>query len=235
MSETVWIIVAVASLLLTFVFWVQASDLKKRQENLRKEMEKLKFRNTDLETHQRKFELKPHTLKNILANIKAMSNQISRSMDSLSFLLEYIFENNENHFATVKDEVDFIKGYIVLQENFTVGIKNVQLDVSLIEGQNPFYEKPVIPHLITAYLIENAFKHGDSSHPEFLAITIKLQGDFFEIEVRNKVRKEYNSEHVGIGLSNMKSRLRHLKDGKHTYVASRIEDEYHVKLTLKLK
>lgn len=234
-KETVLLIVAGVSVLLLLYYLVSYQSLKKSQIHLRKEFEKLKFRNTDLETHQRKFELKPHTLKNILANIKEMSNQISRSMDSLSSLLEYIFENSEEHYASIQDEVDFIKGYITLQDNFTIGIKNAKFDESLLDEHNPNYHKKVIPHLVSAYLIENAFKHGDSSHPDFLYIQVKLDGDIFEINVTNKIRKNYTPQKVGIGLSNMKSRLRHLNDGKYKYECSQTEEEYKSKLILNLK
>jgi len=234
MSEWYWVVISVLILFL-LILLAGYNALQKRQDNLRKELEKLKYRNTDLETHQRKFELKPHTLKNILANIKEMSNQISRSMDSLSFLLEYIFENSEEHYTSIQNEVDFISGYITLQDNFTIGIKNATLDKSLLDDQNPYYQKKLIPHLVSAYLIENAFKHGDSSHPNFLNIQVKLQDNIFEIEVRNKIRKNYKPEKTGIGLSNMKSRLRHLNDGKYTYVHTQTDDEYTAKLMLILK
>lgn len=209
-------------------------DLQKRQDNMRKELEKLKFRNTSLETNQLKFALQPHTLNNILGNIKAMSNQISRSMDSLSSIMEYIFYHGEEHYASVEDEVNFIRSYLKLQDAFSKEINNSKLDLSLLDENNMNYSKKVLPHLITAYLIENAYKHGDVNHPDFLNIKLILEDDFFEIEVRNKVRKNYVSHKTGIGLSNMKSRLRHLKDGKHTFSSEQIDDEYIVKLKIKL-
>lgn len=228
-----WIIGVLVLLLL--VILINNYDLQKRQENLRKEFEKLKMRNTSLETQQLKFALQPHTLNNILANIKAMSNQISRSMESLSSLLEYIFYHGEDHFASVEEEVEFIRGYLRLQDAFTKDINNVKLDLSLLDENNTNYSKSVLPHLITAYLIENAFKHGDVHHPEFLKIHIRLEENAFEIEVRNKVKKNYDNPKTGIGLSNMKSRLKHLKEGKHTFVSSQVEDEYTVNLKINLK
>lgn len=221
----------VLACLVIYAFYDQ---MKMRQENMRKELEKLKFRNTDLETKQLKFALQPHTLNNILGNIKAMSNQISRSMDSLSSIMEYIFYHGDEHYASVEDEVDFIRSYLRLQDAFSKEINNTQLDLSLLDENNPNYSKKALPHLVTAYLIENAYKHGDVNHPDFLNIKLKLEEDFFEIEVRNKVRKNYVNHKTGIGLSNMKSRLKHLKDGKHTFVSDQIEDDYMVKLKIKL-
>lgn len=228
-----WIIGVLVLLLLAFWFYNQ--DLQKRQENLRKEFEKLKMRNTSLETQQLKFALQPHTLNNILGNIKAMSNQISRSMDSLSSIMEYIFYHGDEHYASVEDEVDFIRSYLKLQDAFSKEINNAKLDLSLLDENNLNYSKKVLPHLITAYLIENAYKHGDVNHPEFLDIKLILDEEFFEIEVRNKVRKNYANPKTGIGLTNMKSRLKHLKEGKHNFRAEQVDDEYIVNLKIKLK
>jgi hypothetical protein len=182
-----------------------------------------------------KFALQPHTLNNILGNIKAMSNQISRSMDSLSSIMEYIFYHGDEHYASVEDEVDFIRSYLKLQDAFSKEINNTKLDLSLLDENNLNYSKKVLPHLITAYLIENAYKHGDVNHPEFLKIQIRLEENAFEIEVRNKVKKNYDNPKIGIGLSNMKSRLKHLKEGKHSFVSSKEEDEYIVNLKINLK
>jgi LytS/YehU family sensor histidine kinase len=229
-----WIIVGVLVVSLFIAFAVY-HDLQKRQENMRKELEKLKYRNTALETQQLKFALQPHTLNNILANIKAMSNQISRSMESLSAILEYIFYHGEDHFASIEDEIEFIKSYLKLQDAFTKEINNVQLDLSLLDENNQNYCKQVLPHLITAYLVENAFKHGDINHPEFLKISIELSENIFVIQVTNKIRRNYNPERTGIGLSNMKSRLKHLKEGKHQFSSDLIGEDYFVKLEINLK
>ena len=234
MADWYWVVVSVLILFLLILF-AGYNALQKRQDNLRKELEKLKSRNTSLETQQLKFALQPHTLNNILGNIKAMSNQISRSMDSLSTIMEYIFYHGDEHYASVEDEVDFIRSYLKLQDAFSKEINNTKLDLSLLDENNLNYSKKVLPHLITAYLIENAYKHGDVNHPEFLKIQIRLEENAFEIEVRNKVKKNYDNPKIGIGLSNMKSRLKHLKEGKHNFRAEQVDDEYIVNLKINLK
>lgn len=228
-----WILIGVLVLFCIIMIYSYV-ELNSRQENLRREFEKMKSKNTSLELQQLKFALQPHTLNNILGNIKAMSNQISRSMDSLSGMLEYIFYHGDEHYVSIKDEVDFIHSYIELQDAFLTEINNVHVNDALIDKDNSHYSKKVLPHLITAYLIENAYKHGDKNHPDFLKVILKLNDQFFEIQVTNKVRKNYANLKTGIGLSNMKSRLKHLKEGKHTFDIEEIDDEYRVKLKIKL-
>lgn len=191
-------------------------------------------KNTSLEMHKLKYALQPHTLNNILANLKAMSNQISRSMDSLSEVLEYIFYHGEDHLVSVEEEVEFIKGYVQLQDAFTKEIDSIQLDLNHLNTDSIRYTEKCIPHLITAYLIENAFKHGDINHPEFLKVSISLSDNNFSIVVRNKTRKNYESRKIGIGLSNMKHRLKILKEGMYNFETNKKEDEFSAALTIKL-
>lgn len=229
------IIVILVLVVVALIFSYSYYELQKRFEKLERGQKKLIERNADLETHQLKFALQPHTLNNILANIKAMSNQISRSMESLSSMLEYIFYHGEDHFASVEEEVEFIRGYLRLQDAFSKEINNVQLNISGLDEYSSNYDKPAIPHLITAYLIENAFKHGDVNHPQFMSIRIELKDSLFIIEVKNKVRPNYTSEKKGIGLSNMQGRLRHLKEGKHKFTSSQVDNDYFVLLEISLR
>jgi LytS/YehU family sensor histidine kinase len=191
-------------------------------------------KNTSLEMHKLKYALQPHTLNNILANLKAMSNQISRSMDSLSELLEYIFYHGEEHLVSVRDEVQFIKGYVQLQDVFTSDIDSIKLDLNHLDTNSKMYSERCIPHLITAYLIENAFKHGDINHPEFLTISLALSDNNFSIVVTNKTRKNYASQKTGIGLSNMQHRLKILKEGMYSFETNKQEDQFTASLTIKL-
>jgi len=228
----------IGGVILVFGFFYYLSGykrLKKSQEHLRKEFEKLKYRNTSLETHQLKYEFDSHTLKNMLAEIKAMSNKISRGIDALSGMLDYIYNHSSDHYSSVEKEVGFVENYINLKNISFNQIKNFEIVKINLDESSPFYTSQSIPHLITTSLVENAFKHGDSHHPEFLKITIQLNEHNFEIEVKNKVRKNYVSAKPGIGLENMRKRLRYLKDGKHNFESQQTEDEYVATLKINLK
>ncbi len=207
---------------------------KKDLDRVIKRNAEISAKNTSLEMHKLKFALQPHTLNNILANLKAMSNQISRSMDSLSDILEYIFYHGEDHMESIENEVEFIKGYVQLQSVFTREIDSIQLNIQHVDQRSSKYSQPLIPHLITAYLIENAFKHGDINHPDFLNVTISSSDKNFSIVVKNKTRPNYESRSKGIGIQNMKQRLKHLKEGKYTFETSKSEDEFTAALTIKL-
>ena len=232
--ETWVIIVFVIFGLLLLTLLALVAYLSKQNERMIRRNAEISAKNTSLEMHKLKFALQPHTLNNILANLKAMSNQISRSMDSLSDILEYIFYHGEDHMESIENEVEFIKGYVQLQSVFTREVDSIQLNIQHVDQRSSKYSQPLIPHLITAYLIENAFKHGDINHPEFLNVTISSSDKNFSIVVKNKTRPNYESRSNGIGIQNMKQRLKHLKEGKYTFETSKSEDEFTAALTIKL-
>ena len=83
-----------------------------------------------------------------------------------------------------------------------------------VDLNSSYYNIECIPHLITAYFLENAFKHGDLNHPEFLRIYISLKNNRFELVVINRVKMNYREKKSGIGLNNMHKRLNLLMQGK---------------------
>jgi LytS/YehU family sensor histidine kinase len=232
--ETWVIILLVVLAILLLVAFGYIAYLQQQNSRMLKRNADISAKNTSLEMHKLKFALQPHTLNNILANLKAMSNQISRSMDSLSEILEYIFYNGEEHLESIENEVEFIRGYVQLQSVFTREIDSIKLDVEHLDERSSKYSEPLIPHLITAYLIENAFKHGDINHPDFLNVTLSSSDNNFSIVVKNKTKRNYESRTKGIGLTNMHQRLKHLKEGKYTFETSKSEDEFTAALTIKI-
>jgi len=79
---------------------------------LQKENSKLQADNALIEAEKLKFQLEPHTLNNLLANLMAISSKLNRGMEALSEILEYIIYKGNAHFVSGEDEVTFIKKYL---------------------------------------------------------------------------------------------------------------------------
>lgn len=187
-------------MLTSIALWVNVEELKKKNDILKEEIK-------ILEAETLKYQLQPHTLLNLFAHMQALSKKISKGWDSLSNSLEYIFYNGENHFVTIKEELHFVENYLTLNKVFLQHIDAVEfIDNSTEEARNS--ESKVIPHLITAYLLENAFKHGDKTAPEFLMVKVIANEEVFEIIVENKFRhSRIKKTREGIGIKNMRKRL----------------------------
>jgi LytS/YehU family sensor histidine kinase len=92
-----------------------------------------------------------------------------------------------------------------------------------------------IPHLITAYFIENAFKHGDTASKDFLIINVELNDCHFRLEVINKIiPSSGTSGRKGIGLSNMRKRLEYLSSDRFFVTFGQHENEYKSELIINL-
>ena len=222
-----FIFIALACLLISVWLYFKFKNERKKKEKLSRAYTKLMADNTLLEAEQLKFQLQPHTLNNILANFKAISNKLNRGMDSLSDTLEYILYKGNKHLVSVEDELHFIKRYLALNDLFISEIDSIKVDESEVNKSSKPYKALCIPHLITAYFIENAFKHGDVNHPEFLKIKIRLTGNEFYMSVTNRIRVNYISKsNGGIGLKNMNKRLELLMDKKYAIDCFKSESDY---------
>lgn len=206
-----------------------------KKEALQKENTNLIAENALLEADQLKFQLQPHTLNNILGNLKVIASKIYKGIDSLSETLEYILYKGNGHLVSVKDEIGFLQDYLRLNELFILEIDNIKVDIEQVNKTSAYYDYPCVPHLITAYFLENAFKHGDVNHKDFLFVNISLINHTFKLTVTNKTTLKQNTGKGGLGLNNMKKRLDLLVGDKYTLDSYYNGAEYHSTLTIQLK
>jgi LytS/YehU family sensor histidine kinase len=213
--------------------YIKLKKEKKLRDAVSKENAKLIADNALLLNEHLKFQLQPHTLNNILANLKVFSNKLNKGLDSLSATLEYILYRGNHHLVSVQDELHFIKKYLELNDLFTNEIDSISLDSTQVITTSKYFYTGCIPHLITAYLVENAFKHGDVNHPQFLRIELTLTDKQFAMKVVNKIKKKPTIGNGGIGLKNMKERLDLLLPGKYEISSSSNEQEYQSTLLIR--
>jgi LytS/YehU family sensor histidine kinase len=214
------------------LLYFKLQKTKKQRDAVCKENAKLIADNALLLNEHLKFQLQPHTLNNILANLKVFSNKLNKGLDSLSETLVYILYRGKNNLVSVQDELNFIKKYLELNDLFTNEIDSISFDITKVIPTSKYFYTGCIPHLITAYFLENAFKHGDVNHPEFLRIELTLNDKQFTMKVVNKIKKKSTTGVGGIGLKNMKERLDLLLPGKYEISNSSNEQEYQTNLLI---
>ena len=222
----------VALIALSIWLYVKLKAERKQRDKLSAENAQLIADNALFEAEHLKFQLQPHTLNNILANLKVIANKLNKGLASLSETLEYILYKGNNHLVSVRDEITFVKEYINLNKLFITDIDMIKENFVEVNTTSKYYSTPCIPHLITAYFLENAFKHGDTNHKDFLSIQIKLTDKEFELKVRNKVNPKPNPGKGGLGLTNMKKRLELLSANKYNIDSQLSNGEYLSTLTI---
>jgi two-component system LytT family sensor kinase len=226
----IYLLIAVAGLCIWL--YLKFKNEQERREKLVKENSQLLANNALLEAEHLKFQLQPHTLNNILANLKLSAAKLNKGMDYLTETLDYILYKGNNHLVSVQDEINFINKYLAINDLFISEIDSIKFDHSQVSCNSKYLTANCVPHLISAYFIENAFKHGDVNHMDFLNIQLKLSDSAFEMNVTNKIRQKPNGAKGGLGLNNMRKRLDLLMPAKYEIKNSCNEQEYISNLTI---
>jgi sensor histidine kinase YesM len=179
-----------------------------------------------LESERLKFQIQPHTINNMLAGMGVMARRLNKGIDALAGTLEYVIYKGEGNLVSIQDELEFVKKYLDLNDTFTNSIDSIKVDHSGLDRLSKYYTSPAIPHLATACLIENAFKHGDNTHPDFLRIRYVLNNEAFEFYVSNRVNANTQVKTGGVGLVNLKKRLDLLTPSRYDLFCERQGDRH---------
>ena len=152
-----------------------------------------------------------------LLELKRMADDLYDEINNVSdFLGDEAYNSDDRVLVPISDEIDMIRNYIKTSHgqntnNILLNVKFINYDFSL-------------PDRITVSMIENAFKHGDTSAPDFMRIDIteKEKGDY-EFVVKNKMRVEDVSKDrklSGLGVQNMKDRIANYNEYNYEYKGS---------------
>ncbi|MCW3085406.1 MAG: signal transduction histidine kinase LytS [Bacteroidetes bacterium] len=203
-------------------------QLKQGYKLLKKENGELLNQIHALELENSKFRLNPHLFKNTLNSIQGYAYRTHQAMEKLGGVLDYILYESNVQYIAIKDELEFVRNFIELNKIKLGPLFDFRFRISVNEG-NPFYDEPLVSPLITAYFIENAFKHAElTSKDAFISILFELNDDEFIFTVSNKINKmPHFNPNSGIGKENMKKRLEILY-GKACSVDYSVLEEVHI-------
>ncbi len=180
----------------------QSIEEKKALEN--------RFLQTQLELKEQelrflKMQIHPHFLFNTLNTLYGFalkkSDQAPEMILKLSSLLDYILYQVEKPFVFLKDEINHIEDYIMLEKS------RFQDSVEIAIIKDNFDDALQIPPMLLLPFVENAFKHGSQIDGR-LKVNISLQVDdkFICFNVENSAKQKVHSK-KGIGLQNIKKRF----------------------------
>jgi two-component system LytT family sensor kinase len=201
-----------------------------RFERLEKEA---RAQRLDAELKFLRSQVNPHFLFNMMTNMVSLARQksdlLEPSLIKLSDLLRYMLYDSAGEKIALHDEIENIENYVALQQ-LRFG-DDVQVD---LEVKNDCPECLIEPMLLIPF-IENAFKHGIGMvENPYIKIQLMIKGHLLEFNVTNKfstanLSKDKNS---GIGLANVKNRLKLLYAGKYDLQITDRNNLFAVALTL---
>ena len=160
-------------------------------------------------------QVKPHFLYNILSSFMGLNRMgdtegLENAITALRDMLRYL--QNRSRETTIGEEIILIRRYLELQKIRFQERLSYTIDVDKTA------EQVRIPRLLMQPLVENGLIHGlePLDHGGRIEIEVKLDevnnpAPELSIRITNSGRKlhnDYSSKRGGIGLSNVKSRLR---------------------------
>ncbi len=205
-SEGILIALLVVAGILAVRYYSQKSRLQKEKLQLNKALTDQKEAYQKLKSDSLRFQLTPHAFKNTLSNLKHYTQMADKAVNSVSDVLDYILYESNTDRVSLKQEIEFLNEFVDLYSMRLNTLDAISFKNNISET-HPLYSKPILPPLVTAYFIENAFKHGDLDNHEGLKVDLGISGNEFYYVVSNKYNTNKEIKTGGIGKNNIKERL----------------------------
>lgn len=191
---------------------------------------KLKNEKMKAELMLLKSQVNPHFFFNTLNNLYGLVGKDPQKAQELilklSDMMRYSIYEGEKETVTLREEVEFLKNYIVLHKMRYHKQINVNFNCE-VDG-----DRKIAP-LLFIMLLENAFKHGIENLRENAYIKMSLTTLQNEIYFTIENNYERSEKQSGSGLKNLKRRLELIYPNQYELIFSVTESVYRTQLILK--
>lgn len=202
-----------------------------RNEEVMKELE---HQHLQSELQYLKYQINPHFFMNTLNNIHALvdidTGKAKSTIVELSKLMRYVLYEASNKTILLSREIQFLENYVTLMSlRYTDKVSiGMELPLEVPEVQ--------IPPLLFISFVENAFKHGVSYRKDsFIRVVMQLEeGNRLSFRCTNSNGSSSEEQHHGIGLENIRKRLRLLFGNNYTLSLNEDENKFDVLLIIPL-
>jgi sensor histidine kinase YesM len=201
----------------------------------RNQLMKMQKEKSEAELNALKVQINPHFLFNGLNGIYSLvlnhSDEAPGTILKLSEILRYIIYETRNEMVDLKKELDYMQDYIFIQKLRSGPLAKIDVRISGDPGNRK------IAPLLFLPLIENSFKHGikGETGSTFVIMEWTIGDGFIRFLSENNKGQQDDHEkdrHGGIGLENLKQRLKLTYPEKHHLKITETEDRFKVELTI---
>lgn len=190
----------------------------------------------DAELRALRLQVNPHFLFNSLNAISALvsakaNREANRMLACVSDFLRATLAHDGRHEHSLAEELALLDAYLEI-EKARLGDR-----LRLTMKVGPDLLDTVVPYLMLQPLVENAIRHGIAplSGPGRLDILVGRAGECLQVDVQNDGRQPAHAGN-GIGLANVRERLRHLYGGDQQFDAGwRTTGRFGVSIALPLR
>lgn len=177
-------------------------------------------------------QVNPHFLFNSLSVLYSLALRESRDAPNaimqLSDILRYVIYDSAKSMVSLASEIELIKNYIGLQRYRIHPSTKIEF-VTDVGNQNL-----MVMSMIFLPLVENSFKHGvhTDTQDAFIDMTLRSIGDRVIFSIVNSKRTDSAKSNEGIGLKNIKSRMKLVYPEDHTFKIVETANTFQVEITL---
>ena len=171
------------------------------------ERERLRAALTVSRLQQLRAQFRPHFLLNTLNTIATLVHREPKKADSLitslASLLRWTLDLDEVDQITLKEELEFVQHYLMIQQvRF-----GPRLEASIDASEETL--RCTVHPLVLQPLVENAIIHGlRNAHPRgHVRITARIDGEALVLQVRDSGSADPTTVRRGVGLKNLEERL----------------------------
>jgi hypothetical protein len=185
-------------------------------------------------------QINPHFLFNALNTlygtaIQENADRTSEGIQKLGDMMRFMLQENMQDKISLAREIDYLNNYISLQRLRTDSNPIVQIQTKIEDRENLYQ---IAPMLLIPF-VENAFKHGISfREPSEIKVTLEVKDGslYFDVYNTKHARNDNDPEKdkSGIGLENVKQRLKLSYPNKHELIIRETTKEFFVHLTIQL-
>ena len=207
-------------------YWALYNYLEKEKKNIELEKNLL-----EAELSYLRYQFNPHFLYNSLSMIHSkaypLSEDLSKAVLLLAKIMRYALQGEPGEKVPLSREIQHLENFIELhrmrfKSNFHVNF--------IKEGDA--HGKEVIS-LVFISLVENAIKHGQTNNPASpILITIKALDEEIKFSTRNRKNKGEKEPSTGIGLPNIRRRLKLTYGNNYRLTVLDEEDLYYTELII---
>lgn len=177
-----------------------------------------------------KSQMSPHFLFNTLNNIYGLSitnhEKTPEAIAQLKGLMSYIEVYESGQKITLEEEYTHLTNYIALNElryavkvNWLIKVSNSSL---------------LIEPMLLLPIIENAFKHGDTSEHGVINIYFSEKNNKLNFECSNGIINTKKDKTSGIGIQNIQRRLSLLYPNTSSITLDKSVELFDIKISIKL-
>lgn len=209
--------------------------IKEYFENIRLR-EKIKYQQLEAELRNLKSQLNPHFLFNVLNNIYSLaymkSDKTGAVILKLSDMMRYVLYECSGERVPLKNEIEYLKNYLDLHQLKKEENMNIEFKIT----GNP--DGIMIEPLLFLPLFENCFKHGNMEDTEngWMKSEMVISEKYLNLWIKNSVAQTNNNngQPGGIGVKNIKERLKMIYGDKCQFTEVSKENEFMVSVMIEL-